>query len=186
HRPVQGRVKTITAKWENGRWYVILSCDEVPAEPLQPAGATVGIDMGVTSFLTTSDGAHVPNPGHLAAAAGRLAAAQQDLTRKKRGSRRRKKAAAKVARLHGMVCRQRLDHAHKAALALVRGHDLIVHEKLQVTHMTVRPRPRPDGNGGHQPNGAAAKSGLNKSIHDAGWASSCASCPPRLKAPGGQ
>ena len=169
HRAVQGRVKTITAKREDGRWYVILSCDDVPAEPLEPADATVGIDMGVASFLTTSDGAHVPNPRHLAAAAERLAAAQQNLARTKRGSNRRKKAAAKVARLHGKVRRQRLDHAHKTALALVRDHDLIAHEKLQVTNMTARPRPRPDGSGGHQPNGAVAKAGLNKSIHDAGW-----------------
>jgi putative transposase len=51
----------------------------------------------------------------------------------------------------------------------VRDHDLIVHEDLKITNMTARPRPRPDGNGGHQPNGAAAKAGLNKSIHDAGW-----------------
>ena len=65
--------------------------------------------------------------------------------------------------------RQRLDHAHKTALALVRDHDLIVHEKLQIANMSMRPRPRPDGNGGHLPNGAAAKAGLNKSIHDAGW-----------------
>ena len=169
HRAVKGRVKTITAKRENGRWYVILSCDDVPAEPLEPVGQAIGVDLGVASLLTTSDGAHVPNPRHLAAAAGRLAAAQRDLARKKRGSSRRNKAAAKVAQLHGKVRRQRLDHAYKTAVMLVRGHDLIVHEKLQITGMTARPRPRPDGNGGHQPNGAAAKSGLNKSIYDAGW-----------------
>jgi putative transposase len=169
HRAVRGRVKTITAKRENGRWYVIVSCDDVPAQPLQPAGAAVGIDMGVASFLATSDGAHVPNPRHLAASADQLTAAQRDLARKKRGSNRRKKAVAKVARLHGKVRRQRLDHAHKTALALVRDHDLIAHEDLQLINMTRRPRPRPDGDGGHQPNGAAAKAGLNKSILDAGW-----------------
>ena len=171
HRAVQGRVKTITAKRDGGHWYVILSCDDVPAEPLEPAGAAVGIDMGIASFLTTSNGAHVPNPRKLAAAAGRLAAAQRDLARKKRGSSRRNKVAARVGKLHGKVRRQRLDHAHKAALTLVRGYDLIAHEDLQVTNMTARPKPRPDGNGGHQPNGAAAKSGLNKSIYDAGWGS---------------
>jgi putative transposase len=101
--------------------------------------------------------------------ADRLAAAQRDLARKKRGSTRRKEAVAKVARLHGKVRRQRLDHAHNTALALVRGHDLIVHEKLQAANMTARPRPRPDGSGGYGPNGAAAKAGLNKSILDAGW-----------------
>jgi hypothetical protein len=68
--------------------------------------------MGVASFLTASDSAHVSNPRHLAATAGRLAAAQRDLARKKRGSSRRRKAVVKVARLHGNVRRQRLDHAH--------------------------------------------------------------------------
>jgi putative transposase len=169
HRPVKGRVKTITVKREGRHWYVVLSCDDVPAEPLEPADSPVGIDMGVASFLTTSDGTHVPNPRHLAATAGRLAAAQRDLARKKRGSNRRKKAAAKIAGLHGKVRRQRLDHAHTTALTLVRDHDLIVHENLKITNMTKRPKPRPDGSGGHEPNGAAAKAGLNKSIHDAGW-----------------
>ncbi|MCW2932677.1 MAG: family transposase OrfB [Actinomycetia bacterium] len=60
HRAVRGRVKTITARREGRRWYVILSCDDVPAEPLEPTGAAVGIDMGVASFLTTSNGARRP------------------------------------------------------------------------------------------------------------------------------
>ena len=133
HRAVKGRVKTITVKRELGRWYVILSCDDVPAEPLEPTGAVVGIDMGVKSFLTTSDGRHVPNPRPLAAVADRLAAAQQSLARKKRGSNRRKKAVRKVAALHAKVRRTRLDHAHKTALALVREHDVIVHEALKIS-----------------------------------------------------
>jgi putative transposase len=169
HRPVKGSVKTITAKREAGRWYVLVSCDDVPAEPLEPTGSAAGVDMGVASFLTTSSGAHVPNPRHLAATSERLAAAQRDLARKKRGSSRRRKAVVKVAGLHGKVRRQRLDHAHTTALTLVRAHDVIVHEELQIKNMTARPKPRPDGNGGHEPNGAAAKAGLNKSINDAGW-----------------
>ena len=169
HRAVKGRVKTITAKREGDRWYVILSCDDVPAEPLAATGAAVGIDMGVASFLTTSSGKHVPNPRPLAAAADRLADAQQALSRKKRGSNRRRKAARKVAALHGKVRRTRLDHAHKTALALVRDRDVIVHEELQVANMTRRPKPRPAEDGTYAPNGAAAKAGLNRSIHDAGW-----------------
>jgi putative transposase len=169
HRVIKGRVKTITAKREGDRWYIILSCDDVPIEPLEPIDAAVGIDMGVASFLTTSDGGHVPNPRHLAGVARRLAAAQRDLAHKKHGSSRRRKASATVAKLHGKARRQRSDHAHKTAFALVRDHDMIVHEKLQITSMTARPKPRPDGNTGYEPNGATTKSGLNKSIHDAGW-----------------
>jgi putative transposase len=45
----------------------VLSCDDVPAESLKPTGSVAGIDLGIASFLTTSSGAHLPNPRHLAA-----------------------------------------------------------------------------------------------------------------------
>ncbi|GLY79449.1 transposase [Actinoallomurus iriomotensis] len=169
HRRVLGTVKTISVKREGARWFVVLSCDDVPAGTLPVTGAVAGIDLGVASPATTSDGRHLADPRHLAVTAGRLAAAQRDLARKKRGSRRRRKAVARVAALHAKVRRQRLDSAHKAALTLVRDHDVIVHEALKITNMTKRAAPRPDGDGGHLPNGAAAKSGLNRSILDAGW-----------------
>ena len=169
HRAVKGRVKMITVKREGGRWYVVLSCDDVPAEPLPATGAVIGIDMGVASFLTTSAGEHIPNPRHFAAAAERLVSAQQAVARKKRGGRRRRQAVARVAALHGKVRRSRLDHAHKTALALVRGNDVIVHEALNIGGMTRRPKPRLADDGTYEPNGAAAKAGLNKSILDAGW-----------------
>ena len=169
HRAVQGTVKTVSVKREGNRWYVILACDDVAPQPLPTTGAAVGIDMGVVSFLTTSDGEHVPNLRPLAAAAARLAGAQRSLARKQRRSNRRRKATAKVAALHAKVRRTRLDHAHKTALALVRDHDVIVHEALKTGNMTRRPRPRPAADGTWEPNGAAAKAGLNKSILDAGW-----------------
>ncbi|NUT41438.1 MAG: transposase [Thermoactinospora sp.] len=169
HRPVTGRVKTISVKREGSRWYVVLSCDEVPAQPLPSTGRAAGIDLGVASLVTTSDGQHLANPRHLAAGAKRLAAAQQALARKKRGSRRRREAVARVAALHRTIRRQRLDGVHKAALALVRAYDVIAYEDLPIANLTRRAAPTPDGDGGHLPNGAAAKSGLNRSILDAGW-----------------
>ncbi|WP_246148298.1 RNA-guided endonuclease InsQ/TnpB family protein [Nonomuraea turkmeniaca] len=169
HRPVKGTVKTISVKREASRWLLLLSCDHVPAQPLPATGAAAGIDMGVTSLVTTSDGEHLANPRHLATSAGRLAAAQRDLAGKKRGSKRRRKAVARLAALHAKVRRQRLDGAHKAALALVRAYDLIAHEDLHIANMTKRAAPRPDSAGGHLPNGASAKSGLGRSILDAGW-----------------
>ncbi|GAT64584.1 transposase [Planomonospora sphaerica] len=165
HRPVKGRVKTISVKREGSRWYVILSCDEVPAQSLPATGAAAGIDLGVASLVTTSGGGHLGNPRHLAAIADRLADAQRDLARKQRGSKRRRKAVARVAALHAKVRRQRLDHAHKAALALVRDYDVIVHEALKVANMTRSASGTLDAPG----RGVAAKSGLNRSILDAGW-----------------
>ncbi|MFF2212147.1 RNA-guided endonuclease InsQ/TnpB family protein [Streptomyces antibioticus] len=176
HRPVRGRVKTISVKREGTRWYVVLACDEVPAEPLPATGAVVGIDLGVARFLTTSDGAHVANPRFLQSMAGELAEAQRHLaTFPKRARQRTKKhraAARKVAKLHTRIRRQRADFHHKTARALVRAHDVIAHERLNTAGMTKAPAPRadPDTPGGFLPNGAAAKAGLNRSILDAGWA----------------
>ncbi|WP_310739223.1 transposase [Microbispora sp. H10830] len=165
HRQVQGRVKTISVTRVGSRWYVVLSCDDVLAEPLPRTGAAVGLDMGVASLATTSDGDHLDNPRHLASSAGRMAAAQRALTRKKRGSNRRRKAVARVAALHAKVRRQRLDYAHKQALTLVRGYDVIVHEDLRIVNMT-----RSASGTIEQPGrNVAAKSGLNRSILDAGW-----------------
>ncbi|MEU9967336.1 RNA-guided endonuclease InsQ/TnpB family protein [Streptomyces malaysiensis] len=176
HRPVRGRVKTISVKREGNRWYAVLSCDDVPAEPLPATGAVVGIDMGITHFLTTSDGAHVAGPRFLDQAADELAEAQRHLATFPKRTRRRTKAhraaARRVAKLYARIRRRRLDHAHKTALTLVRDHDVIAHEKLNTAGMTRAPKPRPDPDapGTFLPNGAAAKVGLNRSILDAGWA----------------
>ncbi|MDT0470468.1 transposase, partial [Streptomyces gibsoniae] len=91
-------------------------------EPFPATGSAVGIDMGVANFLADSNGEFVPNPRHGQKAAARLEVAQQALSRCKRRSNRRRKAVETVARLHRKVRRQRLDHAHKIALDLVRQH----------------------------------------------------------------
>ncbi|MEV8596199.1 transposase [Streptomyces sp. NPDC052012] len=176
HRPVRGGVKTISVKREGNRWYVVLTCDEVPAEELVPTGVITGIDMGVAHFLTTSDGEHVANPRFLQTMADQLAEAQRHLAafpkRSRQRTKRHRAAARKVAKLHARIRRQRADFHHKTARALVRDHDVIVHERLNTAGMTKTPAPRPDPEqpGGFLPNGAAAKAGLNKSILDAGWA----------------
>jgi putative transposase len=77
---------------------VILACDDVPARPLPATGAAVGIDVGVASFLTSSDGNQVPNPRPLAAAAARLAAGQRSVARKKPGSNGRRLAGVSSPR----------------------------------------------------------------------------------------
>ncbi|MFE0190176.1 RNA-guided endonuclease InsQ/TnpB family protein [Streptomyces sp. NPDC058989] len=171
HRPVIGKVKTVSVKREGRRWYVVLTADRAQPEPLPATGAAVGIDMGIASLLTTSGGTHIDNPRHGRKAAKKLEAAQQALARCERRSKRRRKAVERVAALHRKVRRQRLDHAHKTALDLVRDHDVIAHEDLKIRSMSRTPVPKPDPEmpGGFLPNGAAAKAGLNRSIADAGW-----------------
>jgi putative transposase len=176
HRPVKGWVKTVSVKREGRRWYVILACDEVPAQLLPAAGAVTGIEVGVVHFLTTSEGEHKPNPRHGKRNADALAEARRALKgfpRRKMQDRtvRHRRAVVKVAGLHRRVRRQRTDHAHKTALAMVGEYDVIAHERLKIGNMVRRPRKKPDPErpGVFLSNGAAAKAGLNRSIHDAGW-----------------
>nr|WP_257153858.1 transposase [Streptomyces lunaelactis] len=176
HRTVVGKVKTVSVKREGRKWFVVLTSEHNQPEPLPKTGSVVGIDLGIASFLTDSNGVHVPNPHHARKAAAKLEAAQQALFRfprrkAKDRTRNHQRAVEKVATLHGKVRRQRLDHAHKTALGLVREHDFIAHEDLKIRNMSKAPAPKPDPEtpGSFLPNGAAAKAGLNRSIADAGW-----------------
>jgi putative transposase len=174
HRPVVGTVKTVSVKREGKRWYVVLTTEQQP-QPLPPTGSVAGIDLGVANFLADSHGNFVPNPRHGKRAAAKLEAAQQALARFPRVRRDKRtanhqRAVTKVADLHRQVRRQRLDHAHKTALDLVREYDVIAHEDLKIRNMVKVPAPKPDLDrpGSFLPNGAAAKAGLNHSISDAG------------------
>jgi putative transposase len=171
HRQVEGRVKTIQAKREGRHWYLILSCDDVPTKPLEPTGAVVGIDVGIAHFLVTSDGDFVDNPRH-ASVGGRLADAQQVLDRKQRGSNNRCAAREVVANRHRKIANQRKDFHHQVARQLVEEFDLLVVEALTVKNMTKRAKVKsdPENPGQFLANGGSAKTGLNRSINDAGWA----------------
>jgi putative transposase len=158
HRAARGR-----------RWWVIIRCVDVPAQRLPATGRQVGIDLGVSVLVATSDGALITNDRHAERAAKRLARAQQDLATKQRGSKSRRRCVERVAAAHRRVRNRRADSLHQLSRRLVNDHDLIVDEKLFVSNLVRRPQPRPDGAGGYAPNGAAAKTGLNRCIHDAGW-----------------
>ncbi|WP_033332241.1 RNA-guided endonuclease InsQ/TnpB family protein [Streptomyces novaecaesareae] len=176
HRAVVGRVKTVAVKREGRKWFVVLSAEQEQPKPPPPTGSVVGIDLGIANFLADSNGGFVPNPRHSRTAAAKLESAQQALSRFPRVRRDKRtanhqRAVERVASLHGKVRRQRLDHAHKTALGLVREHDFIAHEDLKIRNMSkaVAPKPDPGTPGRFLPNGAAAKAGLNRSIMDAGW-----------------
>jgi putative transposase len=171
HRPVQGRVKTIQIKRQGRRWMLVLSCDDVPTSPLRATGCQAGIDVGIASFATTSDGQHIENPRWGRAAANKLARAQQRLARAKRRSKNRDRKRQCLGARYRKIANQRKDFHHKQARDLVARYDLLVVEDLQIANMLRRAKPVPDPTnpGQYLANGARAKSGLNRSISDAGW-----------------
>jgi putative transposase len=171
HRKVEGRVKTIQIKRQGRRWMLVLSCDDVPTNPLPATGVQAGVDVGVVTLATVSDGTTVANPRWARQATAELESAQQRLTRAKRGSNNRRRKRETVGARHRKIANRRKDFHHKQARALVARYDLIVVEDLKITNMLRRakPKPDPDNPGQFLPNGSRAKSGLNRSISDAGW-----------------
>jgi putative transposase len=170
HRRVPGTVKALQIKREHRRWYVIVVAETEPM-PLPIANRDVGLDLGVARFLTTSDGEIVANPRFLATSAAVITDLQRRMAHAKPGSGNRKRLRRALAKEWRKVRNRRRDFHHKTTRALVNSCDVIALEDLNTTAMTRRPAPRPDpvGPAEYLPNGAAAKSGLNKSILDAGW-----------------
>ena len=130
------RVLRMTVSRHAGRWYASLTVereDKPVTKP--PTGGAVGIDLGVKTLATLSDGTVIANPRALAASERRLKKAQKALSRKVKGSRRRAKARAKVARLHARVANQRQDAMHKATSWLAGTYSEISVEDLNAAGM---------------------------------------------------
>lgn len=131
------RVLRMTVSRRAGRWYAALTVErEEPAAAKEtPRGGAVGIDLGIKTLATLSDGTVISNPRCLAASERRLKRAQKALSRKTRGSKRRAKARAKVARLHAHVANQRIDAMHKATTWLASTFSEICIEDLNTAGM---------------------------------------------------
>jgi len=103
--------------------------------PHMPTGHMVGIDMGLKSFYTDSQGVTVANPRFLRKAEQKLKRLHRRKDRKKKGSANRKKAIKSLAKGYLKVQRQRQDFAIKTARALIISSDMIAFEDLQITNL---------------------------------------------------
>jgi putative transposase len=147
------KIKTATITQKADGWYVTLSLEDASVPELSPElptlDNTIGIDMGLKSFLVTDEGKEVPIPQHYRKAQKRLGRLQRSLSRKKKGSKRRKKAIKRVAKAHQKVANQRKDFHYKTAKRLLNKGKHIGHEALNIKGI--------------------ARTRMAKSTYDAGW-----------------
>ena len=181
HRPVVGQVKTLRLKRDGRRWYIVV-VTETGTMPLPSAGRSVGVDLGVARFLTTSDGKVVPDPRFLDAAQRRITDLQRRTERARPGSGNRRRLRRSLAKQWRRVGNQRRDFHHKTARGLVDTYDAVALEDLHVAAMTATA----SGTGENPGRNVAAKARLTgRSLMPAGF-SSRASLSPRLKALDGE
>lgn len=119
-------------------------------EVLPKGTETVGIDLGLETFATLSNGIKVENPRNLRSVEDRIKRQQKKLSRKKKGSSNRKKQVTKIQKLYQELSDKRTDFLHKASTAIAKLSDTIAMEDLNVQGMMHNHR-------------------LAKSIGDASW-----------------
>jgi putative transposase len=127
HRAFTGKIKSCTVKrTATGKYFVSVLVESEGAYPviIQPnLEHTLGLDLGLTSFLTYSNGNKIANPRPLKQSLKRLRRAQQHLSRCKKGSNRRQVAKTRVARVHEQVSNIRKDFLHKLTHSLDENQD---------------------------------------------------------------
>ena len=152
HRPLPTGAKpsSVTVSRDSaGRYFVsILVREDITPLPITPR--TVGLDLGLCSFVVTSDGEDIPNPKYYRRDEKKLAKAQRRHARKKKGSKNREKARKKVARLHARVADCRRDYQHQHSHRITFENLVVCVESLAVKNMVKNPH-------------------LSKSISDVGW-----------------
>ena len=149
HREIEGKIKTCTIKKDIDQWYVSFSC-EIDEPALAEIKTEIGIDVGLSSLITLSNGEKIEPPKFLRESEDKLTHEQKRLSRKRLRSKNRKQQAIIVAKVHRRIRNQRKDFAHKLSRELVDTYDRIVFEDLQIKNMVQN----------HH---------LAKSIFDAGW-----------------
>lgn len=155
HRPIPDgfNIKTAAIVQKADGYYITLSLQDSSVPELSPEmptmDNTIGIDMGLKSFLVDDSGEEVVIPQYYRKSERRLKKIQRSLSRKKKGSKRRRKAIKRVAKAHLKVSNQRNDFHYKTAKKLLNKGKNIGYEDLNIKGI--------------------ARTRMAKSTHDAGW-----------------
>lgn len=127
--PAEAVVTGCTFRRDVKGWTVSFSL-KLPTPPVVAGGRVVGVDLGITTFATLSDGSTVPSLRAARKAERRLQIADRAVSRKHRGSKGRRKALLDRRRQHAALTRRRRDYLHKVSALLVRNHDSKYHSGL--------------------------------------------------------
>uniref|UniRef100_UPI00064DEB5E IS200/IS605 family element RNA-guided endonuclease TnpB n=1 Tax=Ornithinibacillus californiensis TaxID=161536 RepID=UPI00064DEB5E len=134
-REVDGRIINATIRRNPSGKYFVSILVETEVVPLPKTHATTGVDLGLKDFATLADGTIYKNHRYLKSSEQKLRKAQQVLSRRVIGSSNWNKQRIKVARLHEKIANQRNDFLHKTSTDIIKNHDVIGVESLQVANM---------------------------------------------------
>lgn len=146
---IKGVPKELRIQRKGRHWIANVVFDIGPAPEKIAVRNAIGIDLGIISLATLSDGTEIENPQWTKQWETRLAQADRDFSSKKIGSKNRKKSLERLRRVHQRIAGLRKSHVTAVAKNLFEKYDLIAHEKLMICNLT--------------------QSNRAKSIKDAAW-----------------
>jgi len=150
HREIKGRIKTLTMKREpSGKWFACFAAEETPSIKPLNGGPRIGIDLGLKTLATLSNGSKINNPWHIEKHQEKIAFLQRLSDRKKKGSKNRRKAKREVAIEFEKLKNTRRDFLHRLSHNLVNSYSFIALEDLASQEL--------------------AEQNFGKQINDAGW-----------------
>jgi putative transposase len=133
--PTDAKVLSATVSEQAGRWFVSIQVQEEQEQPVCTATSAIGVDLGVKTLATLSDGTPFENPRPLKHALKRLKRLERQKSRRKKGSKNRAKSCRKLAKQHARVANIRKDASHKLTSYLCKNHALVAIEDLHVAGM---------------------------------------------------
>jgi len=133
--PDDAKIVNLTISRDTGGRYFVSILVETDIMPLRKTEAEVGIDVGIKTLATTSEGEKLENTRPLVRREMRLKRLQRRLSRKVKGGANRKKARLKVARLHAKISDTRRDALQKFTTKIIRENQAIFVEGLNVVGM---------------------------------------------------
>jgi putative transposase len=156
HRELCGTPKTVCVRRSStGKWFVTFACI-CDTQPLPDEPKRIGVDVGLQTFATLSNGKKIANPRFFKKEQDALAKAQRKMSKLAKGTPERAKVRKVVSRIHERITNKRTDFAHQQSRKLVNTYGVIVLEKLAVVDMMSN-HTQVFGNK------------LNKSIADVAW-----------------
>lgn len=149
-----GQIRRATvSRTPTGKYFIsiLIETGKQNLKPKQVKEVTsIGIDLGLKSFIVTSEGTIIDNPKHLKKAEQHLKFLHRQVSKKKKGSANRRKAIYKLSSSHEKIANQRKDFLHKLSTELIKSHDTLCFESLNIQ-------------------GMVKNHSLAKSINDVGW-----------------
>lgn len=149
-RQITGKPRSASVKRDGQRWTVSIWAEIGPAPEKRPVTNAVGIDVGLTTLATLSDGTEIENPRWQKLHEDRIAESNRKLSAKRKGSKSRLRAKQELRRAHQRASNARANYLHHVSKWLVAHYDLIAHEDLKIRNMV--------------------RSTMAKGILDAAWA----------------